>query len=178
MMIPMEHVADVRTRLFSRTTGMENPSGCWVFGGFAQPKGYALIRVGAATKQLVHRVSWYLHNGPIPDGMCVCHKCDNPPCVNPSHLFLGTRDDNNKDRARKGRSARLNPTHLHGRIYPSGAKGPRTTLTANQVREIRARYAAGGVSQEALAAQFGTTQTNISLIVRRKHWGYVPDEAA
>lgn len=78
--------------------------GCWVWQGPTNRKGYGIYAQWTA-----HREAWRRTNGPIPDGMLVCHHCDNPPCVRPVHLFLGTITDNNRDRAAKGRSAK--PTH-------------------------------------------------------------------
>lgn len=80
---------------------------CWTWIGNHDSKGYGRIYdLRTRTKRLAHRVSWELANGLIPEGMAVCHHCDNPPCVRPEHLFLGTLDDNNKDRAAKGRTSR------------------------------------------------------------------------
>lgn len=76
--------------------------GCWEWKGATSVDGYGKFK--SFGEQLAHRVSWVLHRGNIPDGKCVLHKCDNPPCVNPEHLFIGTKDDNNKDRALKGRT--------------------------------------------------------------------------
>ena len=89
----------LRERLYKRT---RRTDGCWVWIG-AKTNGYGVICIGGTKTRQAHRVSWELENGPIPDGMCVCHHCDNPSCVRPDHLFLGTRADNNRDRDAKGR---------------------------------------------------------------------------
>lgn len=80
-------------------------AGCWLWIGRAKPKGYGRIGIGRNKQFAAHRVSWELFRGEIPAGMCVCHKCDTPSCVNPDHLFLGTHADNAGDRQRKGRGA-------------------------------------------------------------------------
>lgn len=88
---------------------VEQGPGCWEWmAGRDSATGYGRIRIGRAGSkhQLAHRVSWELANGPIPDGLWVLHHCDNPPCVNPAHLYLGTTIDNNRDRDARGRTAR------------------------------------------------------------------------
>jgi len=79
--------------------------GCWGWVGSIDHFGYGQIQHEGKV-QPAHRVSWVLARGPIPDGLCVLHRCDNPPCTNPEHLFLGTKKDNMMDAARKGRIAR------------------------------------------------------------------------
>lgn len=83
----------------------ETDTGCWEYTGALDSKGYGAIGTGGrGVSDRTHRVSWRLHRGPIPPGMFVCHSCDNPPCCNPDHLFLGTIQDNNADREQKGRN--------------------------------------------------------------------------
>lgn len=110
-------------RLAARTV-FGGPDDCWVFQSPAgNPRsGHRQISSRGRMRQ-AHRVAWELANGPIPPGMCVCHSCDNPPCVNPAHLWLGTVADNNRDRDAKGRrgsqtvrNRRAGPIH-HGTVY-------------------------------------------------------------
>lgn len=87
--------------------------GCWIWTASTHHQwGYGHINVSGRSRA-AHRVSWELHFGPIPDGMLVCHRCDNPPCVNPRHLFLGTNADNAADRDAKGRAVHANKAKTH-----------------------------------------------------------------
>ena len=105
-------------------------TGCWIWTGSLGSTGYGAFGAQGKTRK-AHRVSWEIHNGEIPKhdsshGMCVCHKCDNPRCVNPSHLFLGTNTDNVRDMVRKGRH-----------VPPIGEFGGASKLTEADVRAIR-----------------------------------------
>lgn len=137
------------------------PSGCWEWAASRNARGYGQISSGPRDADgktrplLAARVSWELHRGPIPEGLVICHRCDNPPCVNPDHLFLGTRSDNNADMAAKHRTL-------------NGERRPQAKLTDTQVEEIRARHAAGGITHNALAEEYGVSQPAISLIISGK----------
>lgn len=131
---------------------------CWPWAGARRPRGYGNVNHGGSTK-LAHRLAWELTHGPIPDGMVVCHRCDNPPCCNPAHLFLGTTQDNVDDARVKGR-------------LPRGERVWAAKLTVDAVREIR-RLATAGVTRKALAVRFGVTRNHIDRLVTRKQWRHV-----
>lgn len=112
--------------------------------------------------QGAHRASWIIHYGDIPPKMEVCHKCDNPICVNPEHLFLGTHKENMADRERKGR-----------RTPPRGSRNGKAKLTEKQVIEIKKELKEGKISGSELARQYGVTKTQISLIKLGKSWNHI-----
>lgn len=128
---------------------------CWVWRACIGNHGYGQFGL-RPSYVLAHRFSYELANGPIGVGLCVLHRCDNRRCVNPEHLFLGTRTDNARDRDAKGRA-------------PYGERHPMAKLTAMQVADIRAQHAAGA-GKEDLAARFGVTESNVGLILRRQTW--------
>lgn len=109
-----------------------------------------------------HRASWLLHNGDIRPGLFVCHRCDNPPCVNPDHLFLGTHQDNAADRAAKGRSALCG---VRGGHY-------RAVLDVETVRRVRSLYQ-GGLRQCDIARQVGIPSQQVYKVVTRASWRHV-----
>lgn len=111
-------------------------------------------------------VSWELHHGPIPDGLCVLHRCDTPACVNPGHLFVGTKGDNNRDMGAKGRHRLQRAPGMY-----RGEANPRSKLTDAQRDEIVARYRAGGVTHAALASEYAISRVVVGKIVR----GWVPE---
>jgi hypothetical protein len=134
--------------------------GCWEWTGQKTTSmGYGRIRDTGNKYIRSHRLSYELHIGPIPDDMLVLHACDNPSCVNPSHLFLGTHQENTNDRVKKGRSA-------HGEGNGSAR------LTRSQVLDIRKRAGEWG-SQKALAKEYGVSSSRINEIVNRVTWTHI-----
>lgn len=132
-----------------------DPDACWEWTGSRDHRGYGRINIGGGHITRAHRASYELHSGqPIPAGLVVRHRCDNPPCVNPAHLLLGTMRDNSRDMAERGRSAAQ-------RGYDNG----RTTITDAQVIELR-ELAAMGTLHEDLAERFGMSASSVSEIAR------------
>lgn len=132
------------------------PTGCWEWIAGKYSNGYGSFYLDTIIKiTTAHRASWIIHNGAIPDGLNVLHKCDNPPCVNPEHLFLGTLDDNNKDMATKRRST-------------IGEKNPAAKLKNDDVREIR--LLSKQMTQVAIAERYGVSLNTITSIIVRRRW--------
>jgi hypothetical protein len=163
---------------YAEKIDVRGPNDCWEWTAARFDKGYGAFRLG--DKQVkAHRFGYELHVGPIPEGRYVCHTCDNPPCQNPRHWFLGSHADNAADRERKGRGGHppagprtLAQKAAARRGRARGERDGNARLTEPQVLEIRARYAAGE-RQDRLAAEFGVTQVNISCVVRRKTWRHI-----
>lgn len=146
-------------------TKVKKTKKCWLWTANKNKAGYGKIKIKQKTR-LAHRVSWEIHFGPIQDGLFVCHHCDNPTCIKPDHLFLGTSLDNMRDKIKKGRA-----TNLTGAAVSNpGEKNPAAKLTIKQVDEIRNNYKNEDISQSSLAKYFGVSQTMISNIVRRQNW--------
>lgn len=145
-------------RFWSKVVGGD---GCWIYSGSKKADGYGQFSVGSRAdgtrgKVRAHRMAWCLTNGAIPDGMDVLHECDNPSCVRPDHLKLGTHIDNMKD--------------ARDRRRRQGASNANSQLSDAQVAEIRRRYESGLFTQTKLASQFGITQSMVSKIVRGENW--------
>lgn len=156
---------------FMAKVSPEPMSGCWLWTGCLYPSGYARRRVRGVT-YVASREAWRLFRGAIPDGLCVCHRCDNRSCVNPDHLFLGTPLDNARDMVAKGRQAR--GAALVARMRPArGMAAGKAKLTDTQVVEILAEYARGGVTHRALAARYGVGHAAIGCIVRGTKWAHI-----
>jgi hypothetical protein len=135
------------------------PESCWPWKHHIMWCGYGLFWDGTKTRR-ANRVAWEYTNGPIPPGLLVCHRCDNAACVNPAHLFLGDTSTNMSDKVAKGR-------------HTKGADVNTAKLTERKVREIRAKYDAGGHTTTSLAPRYGVRQTTIWMIVKRKTWKHV-----
>jgi hypothetical protein len=138
--------------------------GCWEWTGPKDMYGYGLFYEGGRQKT-THRLSWTMHFGCIPPAMLVCHRCDNPACVRPNHLFLGTHQDNMADKIAKGRAA--------GGSSP-GEANPLAKLTDDIVRTIRAEYLPGKRGHGSAAAKrFGVSISTVHLVLRNKIWRHI-----
>ena len=169
----MRRIRGSKLERFRHNVIMEG-GGCWVWLGFCNDAGYGILRTGTAPNsrmERAHRLSWEFHNGPVPAGLQVLHHCDNPPCVRPSHLWLGTPSDNMSDKAAKGRSF-YHPGRDLRRMVPRGeGMGRAAKLTTAQVREIRAK--APTCTHAALGREYGVSQSQIGEIVARRSWTHV-----
>lgn len=135
----------------------EPNSGCVLWMAKCTPSGHGMLswrRKG----QMAHRLAWAVHRSPIPDGMCVCHKCDVPSCINPAHLFLGTTQDNTADKMRKGRHR-----------SPKGSRHGEAKLTEQQAAEIRRST---GTLREA-GTLYGVSESTVSLIRNGHIWRHI-----
>lgn len=133
---------------------------CWNWTGGKDPDGYGIFRVNGKSRR-AHRVAWGQIYGKIPRGLRVLHHCDNPSCINPEHLFLGTDQDNVLDAFSKGR-----------RFGPKGEKHGRSKLTDSQVLKIKRRLSSGEL-HKAIARDFGVRRQTISLIAEGKTWRHI-----
>ena len=157
--------------------------GCWEWTGPIYNGGYGRAYAGQRKSIGAHRLAWELSRGRIPKGLCVLHHCDNRPCVRPDHLFLGTRGDNARDMAAKGRAhLQRNPHAFAGdkhwtRKRPDrvlrGETHNRSRLTESQVIEIRERFAAGGISKAQLGRDYEVALGTVDWIIRGTTWAHV-----
>jgi hypothetical protein len=156
---------------FWKKVKKSSPNKCWPFVGDKTHHGYGRFTEHPRkakpghpkpTPTMAHRLAWEYTYGKIPDGLSVCHHCDNRPCCNPTHLFLGTQQDNNRDRHLKGRTVAV-----RGEMQGS------SKLTEKQVREIRSQYQPFKVSLNSLAKKFAVSKRTILFIVQGRYWRHV-----
>lgn len=170
------------------------PEACWEWRASRDFDGYGQVSIGSRTagtrsSTKAHRVMYELFVGQVPDGFMVCHRCDNPPCCNPAHLFAAPPAENSADMIRKKRSlqgdrnpARVNPGNLrrgddhpfrqHPELAARGERASQSKLTEALVRDLRAR-AQAGESHSSIARELGVTHTTVGRIVRRQSWAHV-----
>lgn len=149
-------IPEKNIELFWNKVDKKSDDECWEWLGTKPGGAYGAITIERVSYK-AHRVSWVLHNGEIPEGLLVCHTCDNPGCVNPTHLFLGTQKDNLEDMDKKGR-----------RKYYNNETHPLCKLTDEEVREIRKLYEDTTMTHEDLGIKFGVTRSYIHEVLAGK----------
>lgn len=146
------------TKRFWAKVEKRGPNDCWLWTASKDRHGYGTFQLNGKPRK-AHRLSWVLSNGPVPDGLCVCHSCDVRLCVNPSHLWAGSNKANTVDMVAKGRNVTLR-----------GEEASWSKLTNEEVVAIKSTV---GVSQRKMARQYGVCQTMISKIRLGDRWRHV-----
>jgi hypothetical protein len=154
------HATPVADRFWQKVILVDDSHSCWEWQGYRQKRGYGII--GEMKRQiLTHRCSWALTYGPVPDGKMVLHHCDNPPCVRPNHLFLGSQKDNSDDMIAKGRNRQ-----------PRGENSAHAVLTEDDVRSIRA-WVVSGAKMAEVATLYGVSLGCICHIIAGRSWRHI-----
>lgn len=150
---------------FWAKVGRGEDDSCWEWRG-ATVVGYGVLNI-SGKPHYAHRLSWEIHVGAIPNGLYVCHSCDNRRCVNPRHLFLGSLADNMADMAKKGRAFWKNKR---------GEAHNCSRLKEEDVVAIRKSYRKGGITQKELGVQYGISHGHVSNIVLGRAWSHIKEE--
>lgn len=154
---------------------VQKTDGCWLWTGAGSKSelGYGLFYFNGRYMG-AHRASWIMRHGEIPDDLFVCHHCDNPTCIRPAHLFLGTQKENLADRESKGRTLKGKDHWAHQKPerLARGSFHGNTRLTESVVREMRQKYADKKASQNELSREYGLSQASVNSILMGKTWAH------
>lgn len=157
----------LQERFWAKVDKSAGPDGCWLWTASLGASGYGQFSYDGRMRR-AHHVAWFLEHGEWPlRGMSVCHRCDNPICVNPAHLFVGTQADNLQDMRRKGRAR---PADAQPKMR--GEDHPQARLTSDIVRAIR-QDAASGMSSRAVGDKYGIQPRHARSIISRRLWRYL-----
>lgn len=164
-------------RLWSKIE-KHGPDECWPWIGNRTKRGYGMIHALDGGSCAAHRRVWILLNGPVGPKIEICHKCDNPSCCNPNHLFAGTHKENMQDAIKKGRFVFVRGGDSHGVVPPRlrGIESPMHKLTDEQVLNIRKEFATGSPTVRGLGKRYGVSGSTIGAIVRGRTWTHLNSE--
>lgn len=165
-------------RFWSKVDKSGGDDACWLWTGCRRNQRYGHCRWGGKMRSS-HRIAWEITNGVIPDGLCVCHHCDNPPCVNPKHLFLGTQLDNVRDYIAKGLDIKTRARgdrhgrRVHPETCPRGESSGKARLTNAKVLEMRRRFANEGVTKTQLSRELGVALSTVHDVITGRTWSHL-----
>lgn len=172
---PMPELSEAEKNMFwSKVAFTANPNLCWEWQSSKRPSGHGFFSVKKGTYYAASRISYYLSYKKHIDDLVICHKCDNPKCCNPSHLFSGTQLDNMRDKVNKGRQP-IGENHYAVKIDGAqrGSKNNRSKLLEADVIKIRAEYIKNVVTMKMLSIKYNVCLMAISDVLKRRNWKHI-----